>query len=177
MKNKLKNSPIITTQKILVFVTALCSFMSTHAMNANFSLKAQYVRNKKIWGTYKLSEEKLSIIRGKKKWFKTPTSRVGDIIISNGHITFVRETKENGKTKIVVDKIPYKKKGKGIFVNREPLEKEVMDRLYRPDLKSITPHLDLIKGTIQYNELRCAKNKRNRKLIDCTIQGEMLPQA
>lgn len=135
------------------------------------------MRNKKIWGTYKLDQENLSIIRGKKKWFKTPTTRVGDVIISNGHITFVRETREDGKTKIVVDKIPYKKEGKGVFVNRDPLDKDVMDRLYRPDLKSITPHLDLIQGTIQYNELRCAKDKRNQKRLNCTIQGEMLPQA
>ncbi len=174
MKTQQKKSITFKSIRALFLVLALGPISSTHAMVANFSLKAQYTRNKKIWGTYKLNQEKFSIVRGRKKWFKEPTARVGDIIISDGHITFVRETKEDGKTKIVVDKIPYKKEGKGVFVNRDPLEKEVMDRLYRPDLKSITPHLDLIKGTIQYRQLKCTKVRRT---LNCVLEGEMLPQA
>ena len=168
-----RNQTISDHFKYLVtgIIISLCPLQAM-ALNANFSLKAQYSRNKKIWGTYKLNQERLSIKRGKKKWFKKPTSRVGDIIISNGHIVFIRETKELGKTKIVVDKIPYEKKGKYTYINKGPLDKEIMDRLYRPDLKSITPHHDLLEGTIQYNELECNRVKRK---ITCTLQGDMIP--
>jgi len=148
------------------------------ALDANFTLKAQYSRNKKIWGTYKLKKEKLSIIRGKKKWFKNLSSRVGDIIITNGHIIFIRETKQIGKTKIIVDKIPYKLGNDGIFLNRDPLDndegagKGLMDRLYGSDLKAITPHLDLLKGTIQYKKIKCTKK---RGTLECILKGFIHP--
>jgi len=172
----IKNTHLALIHKYFMLLALAASLapMNGHAtINADFSLKAQYSRNKKIWGTYKLNREKLSIVRGRKKWLKKPTSRVGDIIITNGHITFIRETKKDGKTKIVVDKIPYKLEGKGVFVNKGPLDKEIMDRLYRPDLKSVTPHLDLIQGTIEYKQIKCTKK---RGALDCVIEGQILPQ-
>ncbi len=150
----------------------LLNIPSGQASIAQFSLNAKYIRNKEIWGTYKLDQEKLNITRGKKHWSKKPTSRVGDVIITDGNIVFIRETKEEGQTKIVVDKIPYKKIGKSKFVNKDPLDKEVMDRLYRPDLKAIVPHQDLLDGTIQYNELECIKKKKN---LSCALNGQLLP--
>jgi len=162
-------------KKLFLFTSlfsAIAFSVTSFATVAEFSLEAKYKRNKKIWGTFKLNQEKLLIKRGKRKWFKTPTQRVGDIIISDGNIIFVRETKEEGKTKIVVDKIPYTKKGKNTYINKEPLDKEVMDRLYRPDLKSITPHLDLLQGQIEYQELKCIRIK---KKLDCKLNGIMIP--
>ena len=172
MESKKQNS----TKQLRNWTLAMGIFLSSSGpilcSNADFSFKAQYTRNKKIWGTYKLKKEDLRITRGSKKWNKKPTQRVGDVIIKDGNIIFVRETKDEGQTKIVVDKIPYAKKGKYTYVNKEPLDKEVMDRLYRPDLKEVTPHLDLLKGTIQYKQLECTRRKRN---LTCKINGEMFP--
>ena len=165
-----------STKQLKKWTVALGLFLYSttpiFSSNADFSFKAQYTRNKKIWGTYKLKKEDLRITRGRKNWNKKPTQRVGDVIIKDGHIIFVRETKDEGQTKIVVDKIPYAKKGKYTYINKDPLNKEVMDRLYRPDLKEITPHLDLLKGTIHYKQLECTRRKRN---LTCKINGEMFP--
>jgi hypothetical protein len=173
MGNKLRNSKNKAINTFTVAIMLMTSSPSW-ALNADFALTASYSRNKKIWGTYKLNQEKMSIKRGKKKWFKEPTQRVGDIIISGGHIIFVRETLEEGKTKIVVDKIPYKKVGSYTYINRDPLDHEVMNRLYKPDIRAITPHRDLLDGEIHYDKLECKRNRRNLK---CTLNGNLIPQS
>ena len=94
MESKKQNS----TKQLRNWTLAMGIFLSSSGpilcSNADFSFKAQYTRNKKIWGTYKLKKEDLRITRGSKKWNKKPTQRVGDVIIKDGNIIFVRETKD-----------------------------------------------------------------------------------
>lgn len=159
---------------LVVGLWVLSSLTTAYASNADFSLKAKYKRNKKIWGTYKLSDEKINIKRGKLKWHKNPTDRIGDVIISGGNIIFVRETKVQNQTKVVVDKVPYKKKGKNKFVNKFPLTGDIMNKLYKNDLAAIIPHRDLLDGDIRYDKLTCTKTRRGA--LTCEIQGELVPQ-
>jgi hypothetical protein len=153
---------------LLLCLVSLPAFAS----KAVFDYQATFKRNKSIWGTYKLQKEGMSIKRGKLSWNKFPKGRVGDIILSKGNFILLRETVVDQETKIVVDKIPYKKIGKNTYVNRSPLKKEVLDRLFQSDIQNGVPHKDLRDGKIDYQTIRC---KKKRGSLNCAIKGEISP--
>lgn len=138
---------------------------------ADFEFKATFKRNPKIWGTYKLEAERIKIKRGKLKWNKTPFKRIGDVIISKGHLVFVRENKEKGETRIVVDKVRYKR-DQNKFTS-EKFDPEVMARLFENDLKASIPHRDLLEGEIDYDKITCTKEKGK---LNCTLRGKLNPR-
>lgn len=162
----------------IIFIASLFSlsafFSSLLATPAEFELKATFKRNPKIWGTYKLSDETVTISRGKRKWRKSPPERIGDMVISDGNLVFVRETQNNNQTTIVVDKIPYKKVGSSRFEGKltQARQKEVMARLFERDLKELTPHRDLIEGEINYESVQCTK--KTAALV-CHLKGKLTP--
>lgn len=142
----------------------------TFGTNADFQLKAIFKRNPKIWGTYRLEREEIIIERGELKWRKRPPRRIGDMIISNGHLIIVRENKEEEETKIVVDKLPYLKK-KNRF-SAKKLNQATMARLFETDIKGIIPHKDLLEGEIHYKDLTCVKK---RGQLECNIKADLIP--
>lgn len=165
MKGKIKN---IGSLLILAAVSGHLA-----ASTANFEVEATFKRNPKIWGTYKLSSEKIIIKRGKKVWRKTPPKRIGDMVISDGNLIFVRENKNEGETQIVVDKIPYKKVGKKGYQALAKGHTDKLARLYENDLKESIPHRDLIDGQIDYEKIDC-KRKRKSQIV-CRLSGELNP--
>jgi len=166
---KLKNT-ILNGLSLLLFVGLLS--LPANASKAVFNYKATFKRNKLIWGTYKMQKERLSLKRGKKSWNNFPEGRIGDIILSKGNFILLRETKVNSKTKIIVDKIPYKKIGKNTYINRSPLKQDVMDRLFNSDIMAGVPHRDLKGGEIDYSGMRC---KKTRGALTCALKGEINP--
>lgn len=138
---------------------------------ADFEFKATFQRNPKIWGTYKLEREKIRIKRGKLKWNKRPSKRIGDVIISKGHLVFVRENKEAGETRIVVDKVPYKRSRNEFTA--EKFDQEIMVRLFEKDIKASIPHRDLLEGKIDYNKITCTKE---RGKLNCVLKGVLNPR-
>lgn len=170
MKNR-----VISKKNFIVFIFSFsASFSSLLATPAQFELKATFKRNPKIWGTYKLSDELVTISRGNRKWRKTPPERIGDIVISDGNLVFVRETQTNNQTTIVVDKIPYKKVGSSRFEGKltQPHQKDVLAKLFERDLKQLIPHRDLLEGEINYESVQC--NKRRAALV-CHLKGKLTP--
>jgi hypothetical protein len=165
-------------RKRAIFTTILASTIvasaSIFAIPADFELKATFKRNPKIWGTYKLDQEKVVIKRGKRKWRKTPPNRIGDVIISNGNLVFLRETQNNAQTTIVVDKIPYKKIGSNTYSGalNSKNHREIVARLFEEDLKDMIPHRDLLEGEIDYQSINCYK-KRGR--LTCHVKGKLNP--
>lgn len=160
--------------KLLKKTSYLIFLFFTFCLQANvadFEFKATFKRNPKIWGTYKLEKEQIKIQRGKLSWKKRPDKRIGDIVISNGHLVFVRENKENGETRIIVDKIPYKR-DKNTFT-AENIDPEIMSRLFENDLKDNIPHRDLLQGNIDYNKIVCTKEKSK---LSCTLKGKVSPR-
>lgn len=143
------------------------------AIPANFEVEAVFKRNPKIWGTYKLSSEKITIKRGKKTWRKKPPKRIGDMVISDGNLVFIRENKIQGQTKIVVDKIPYKKEGKKSYLANAEGHSDKLARLYEIDLKESIPHRDLLNGEIDYDKIRCKRQRKGQ--IICRLSGELNP--
>ena len=168
----MKNLKHIALNKniLALFVSFFAS--SAFASKATFDYQATYQRNKSIWGTYKLKKEGLSVKRGKLSWKKFPEGRVGDIILSKGNFILLRETVVDSETKIVVDKVPYKKIGKNTYINRSPLNKEVFDRLFQTDIQGGVPHLDLRQGKIEYQTIKCRKKRGSLK---CAVKGEINP--
>ncbi len=128
-----------------------------------FTFTSLFERNPKIWGTYQLRSENLTDFKGKNI---TLPKRVSDLVISDGHLTFVREIKPEDTTKIVVERIPYKKKKKA-FKNRETrLMQERMDRLLTYTLRE---RLSLSQEErIIYNEVKCLRVKKG---IQCRVVG------
>ncbi|GEM_PF-2215757 len=157
---------IKTTLSLLIIST------NVGATSANFEIKASFKSNPKIWGTYKLEHERVKISRGKKVWRKSPPSRIGDVILSKGHFVFVRENKTNNQTKIVVDKIPYLKRGKKTFNAQVINHQENLSRLFDEDLRNLIPHKDLLGGNILYHSINC---KKRRGHLLCTLSGELNP--
>ena len=70
----------------------------------SFELTSVFKKNPKIWGTYKLSHERLS---ANKKRLSKEAGLISDLVISNGELIFVRESKEEGLTKILVEKLRF----------------------------------------------------------------------
>ncbi len=165
---------MIAQKPILTIVTLGLMSVGALATPANFRVEATFKRNPKIWGTYRLDSERVTIKRGKETWRTRPPKRIGDMVISDGHLVFVRENNERGQTKIVVDKIPYAKKGKKVFHSQKDLDhKEQLARLYESDLKKLIPHRDLLEGEVDYKGVRCHRKKYAR--IVCTIEGLFKP--
>ncbi len=146
--------------------------LSVDASKAVFDYRVTYKRNKKIWGTYKMHKEGMSVKRGKLSWKKFPKGRAGDLILSKGNFILLRETIVGDETKIIVDKIPYKKLGKDTYINKSPLEKEVFDRLLEIDIQRGISHRDLKEGEINYQTIRC---KKKRGSLKCAIKGDITP--
>jgi len=157
--------------KKLILLTFICLLSSDlWSAPATFNYQVNFRRNPKIWGTYKLQNEKVKIERGKRSWLKTPPQRVGDIIISGGELIFVRENNNGLSTKIIVDKIPYKKTGKNSYKNKFAMDKEIINRLFAEDLIGLVPHRDLIEGKIEYDSLTCTKSRGN---LSCQLEGSI----
>lgn len=156
------------------FIVMLGISASIYAIPADFELKATFKRNPKIWGTYKLANEKVTIKRGKKKWRKTPPNRIGDIIISKGNLVFLRETQNNDQTTIVVDKIPYKKQGDQNYHSKlsSTEERQIVAKLFEKDIRELIPHRDLIEGDIDYHSVKCTKS---RGQLTCKLKGSLRP--
>lgn len=142
------------------------------ATPAQFEVNAIFKRNPKIWGTYKLHSEKVTIKRGKKSWSKRPPKRIGDMVISDGHLIFIRENKTNDQTQIVVDKIPYDRGGKKSFKATGEGHEDKLSRLYENDLRDLIPHKDLLKSDISYKDINCRKKKAS---LVCTLKGDLTP--
>lgn len=147
-----------------------------YAVPGHFTITSSYQRNPKIWGTYKLLRENIVISRGKKKWNKRPPERFGDAILEGENIVLIRENKTSEATKVVVDKIPYTKKGKNSYNAESPSlnEEGAIERLFKEDLIDSIPHKDLLEGHIEYEEYKC---KRNGKSLNCTLKGVLHPRA
>lgn len=143
------------------------------AIPANFEVQAVFKRNPKIWGTYKLSSERIIIKRGKRTWKKRPPKRIGDMVISDGNLIFIRENKTDGQTKIVVDKIPYEKVGNKSYHASADGHSDKLARLYEIDLKKSIPHRDLLNGEIDYDKIRCKRQRRGQ--IVCRLSGALNP--
>lgn len=161
---------MIRKTKILLFTITSILSTGTWSAPARFNYQANFRRNPKIWGTYKLQNEKVKIERGKRSWLKTPPGRVGDVIISGGELIFVRENNNGQTTKIIVDKVPYKKVGKNSYKNKFVMDKEIINRLFAEDLMGLVPHRDLIEGKIEYDSLICTKNRGN---LSCQLEGSI----
>ncbi|MCF8059800.1 MAG: hypothetical protein K9K67_10915 [Bacteriovoracaceae bacterium] len=156
----------------LMAITLLLISSNVGATNAQFEIKVNFVRNPKIWGTYKLANERVKISRGKSVWKKAPPQRIGDVIISKDNLIFVRENKINNQTKMVVDKIPYTKNGKKTYNVLPEEHQDKLSRLFDEDLKKLIPHQDLLNAEIFYQSMNC---KKKRAHLMCTFSGEMSP--
>lgn len=155
-------NPIIALTLILAGLGAQAAFGPGDSPR-KFTFTSVFERNPKIWGTYKLKEERLVDWDGE---LSTLPIRVSDLVISKGHFTFVREVKPDETTKVIVERIPYKKE-KEAFKNKETrLMQEGLSRLLTTTLKEKL-RLDQ-REDVLFSEIHCHRIKIG---IQCQFTG------
>lgn len=156
-----------------IFITLILSVsFSIYSNPANFKVTLDYKSNKKIWGTYNLNNEQIQISRGKKKWNKHKKKQLGDLIIKDGHLHFFKAIRDKeGMTKILIEKIPYKKESKN-FKSNKKLKKQQFDTIFAQGINELIPHKDLIDGKVTYSHVSCKRKPKG--LLRCTITGKLL---
>lgn len=161
--------------KTIRFITLLILLSinaSVYSAPAQYKVTLDYKSNKKIWGTYGLYSEKIQISRGKKSWKKHKKKQLGDLIIKDGHLHFFKAiTDKNGLTRILIEKIPYKKNNTS-FNSHKKLKEQEFKTIFAKGINELIPHRDLIDGKITYSHISC--KKRSKGLLRCTISGSLL---
>lgn len=123
-------------------------------------LKLTFKNNKKIYGSYQLSE---AVLKNKNRIFKRPfNSDLTNIIVGKKDIVIISDTNKQGKlTSINFIKLPHKKKGKSYIANTEGLDIENNNR-FKDFIKN---KIELSKN-INLNSGHC--NRFNKK-VTCTF--------
>ncbi len=152
------------TIALTFIIFSLQSGVHSSGKEKSFELTTRFKRNPKIWGTYKVAKESLSL--NNTSW--NLPQKVSDLVISKGHLTFVRETKENKATKVVVERIPYKKERRNYKNKDKTALQEKLDRLLT---KTLSEQLRLKKSeSLSYERVNCA---RIRSGLECTVKGQI----
>ncbi len=148
--------------------------MQVVAAPADFKVTLDYKSNKKIWGTYSLLNENVLITRGKDKWSKQKKKQLGDLIIKDGHLHFFKASRDNGLTKILIEKVPYKKEkesGKDNYKSNNKLNEKEFETIFAQGINELIPHKDLLDGEVKYSHISCLK--KSKGVLRCTITGQL----
>jgi hypothetical protein len=130
------------------------------------TINSTFVRNKKVWGTYKLTKE-----RGKLNRKKLNYHQVGDIIIGEKNFHMIRSAKVQGRSKIIVEKFPYKKKGQDTYILQIKRKSKKLINLYTNALLNASKR-SLKHSKFRFKQLICKRGKRRK--IHCTLKAQIL---
>ena len=167
---------------ILIFsITNSSAFMAPTPKLKKIKLEihTSFKKNKKVWGTYRLSkeqfwgsektEDKLSQITSDQHQFPKET-----LIFKGGHLFFINSIQdEHGKSKLLVKTFPYTYKNKNFTVKFSE-KKECLLELYRIKIKNLLIKYgglekklaNIDPDQIEIESMKCQKSKSG---LDCRL--------
>lgn len=121
------------------YITLLTLIFSCQNLFAEIKLQSTYLRNRKVWGTYKQIKESSNKSKDDLSIFQS-----GDAIISKDGLILIKSLDEQTKSQVLVTTLPYKKSSSRSYeVNIKGREKEIKE-FYAQSLRHLNVNVDYV---------------------------------
>jgi hypothetical protein len=168
-------------QSLLISILSIFSFAiqakGVNTQAPKLVIERTYTRNKEIWGTYRQVSEKGSAYAQGRKVLLKNQAPIGDMIIQNGQVIFIRTLDSDLEAAVAIEGFPYKKRGGNFDLETEELvQREGLFRhfgkeieelaLKHPKLKTLSS--EKLRDLTRFDSLSCERTKERN--LACTLE-------